>query len=102
MLVNCVYVSVKPDRVEDFKRATIENHNYSIKETGNLRFDILQDAKDPGRFLLYEAYASEEAASEHKTTAHYRKWRDMVADWMAQPRQGLKYNIVTPTDKLEW
>jgi (4S)-4-hydroxy-5-phosphonooxypentane-2,3-dione isomerase len=102
MLVNCVYVHVKADKIEDFIKATIENHNNSVKEPGNLRFDMLQDAKDPALFLLYEAYESDKAAAFHKTTPHYAIWRDTVAEWMDKPREGVKYNIITPLDKTQW
>lgn len=102
MIVTCVHVSVKPSNVEDFIKETQENHNYSVKEPGNLRFDLLQDALDHSRFMIYEAYESEEASAAHKKTAHYLKWRDKVAEWMAEPRKGIKYNIVTPIDKSEW
>jgi (4S)-4-hydroxy-5-phosphonooxypentane-2,3-dione isomerase len=96
MITTCVYVRVKPDKIEDFKKASIANHKQSVKEEGNLRFDVLQDASDPTVFLLYEAYQSEEAAAAHKSTAHYAVWRDTIADWMADPRKGIKYNIVAP------
>jgi autoinducer 2-degrading protein len=102
MIVTCVYIYVKAGYIDDFKQATIENHQQSVQEPGNLRFDLLCDAQDKQRFMIYEAYESEEAAAAHKNTLHYLKWRDTVADWMAEPRKGIKYNIVTPTDKLEW
>jgi len=102
MIVTCVYVHVRPNRAEDFKKATLANHNESVKEKGNLRFDLLQDANDPEKFMLYEAYESEEAAANHKNTVHYATWRDTVSDWMAGPRKGIKYNIVAPSDKSEW
>ena len=57
---------------------------------------ILQDANDPYKFTLYEAYISEEAAAEHKNTEHYQKWRDTVKDWMAKPREGVKHKILFP------
>jgi autoinducer 2-degrading protein len=62
-----------------------------VAEPGNRRFDVLRDAADPNRFLLYEAYASAEDAAAHKRTAHYLKWRDTVADMMAEPRKGISY-----------
>jgi (4S)-4-hydroxy-5-phosphonooxypentane-2,3-dione isomerase len=102
MIVTCVNVHVKSDKIDDFKKATVANHAQSVKEPGNLRFDVLQDASDPARFVLYEAYESEAAAAAHKETAHYAAWRDTVAGWMADPRQGVRYNIVAPTDKTEW
>ena len=102
MIVTCVYVHVISDKIDDFIRVTTENHSHSLKEPGNLRFDLLQEANDPTRFMIYEAYESEEAALLHKNTDHYFKWRDTVANWMFEPRNGVKYNIVVPVNKTEW
>ena len=102
MIVTCVHIKVKPENIVDFKNASIANHNASIQEQGNLRFDILQDFNDPALFMLYEAYESEEAAAAHKNTVHYATWRDTVAPWMADPRKGVKYIIVSPSDKKAW
>ncbi|MCK4417811.1 MAG: antibiotic biosynthesis monooxygenase [Candidatus Latescibacteria bacterium] len=79
MVVTCVTVYVKGEHVNDFIEATIRNHNGAIKEPGNMRFDVLQCTNDPSRFLLYEAYKSEEAAAAHKKTEHYLQWREAVA-----------------------
>lgn len=102
MIVNVVNVYVKPEHIEDFKTATIENHKNSIKEPGNLRFDVLQCKDDPTMFILYEAYISQEAALEHKNTAHYATWKDMVACWMAKPREGITYTVIAPTEETLW
>jgi autoinducer 2-degrading protein len=96
MTVTCVHVLVEEEHIDDFIRASTENHLDSIQEPGNLRFDVLQAADNPGSFLLYEAYESEEAAAAHKHTAHYLKWRKTVADWMAEPRRGVKYTAHCP------
>ena len=95
-------MQVKPDKINEFIRVTEENYNQSVEEPGNLRFDLLQDAQDPAKFMIYEAYESDEAAAAHKNKTHYFKWRDTVADWMAEPRKGIKYNIVVPQNKEEW
>ena len=97
MYVTVVYVSVKPDNIDAFKEACRLNHESSIQEPGNLRFDVLQLADDPARFVLYEAYKTQQAAAAHKETAHYLQWRETVADWMAEPRQGITYNGLYPT-----
>jgi (4S)-4-hydroxy-5-phosphonooxypentane-2,3-dione isomerase len=102
MIVTCVYVHVKPDVVDNFIAATIANHLESVKEPGNLRFDFIQQSDDLSRFMIYEAYESEDAAKAHKNTDHYLKWRDVVAGSMAEPRQGVKYNIIQPNDKTKW
>jgi len=96
MFVTTVLVKVKKEHLEDFIEATKKNHEESIKEPGNLRFDILQKIEDPTEFLMYEAYESEEDAKAHKETEHYRVWRDTVAPYMAKPREGIKYRSICP------
>jgi autoinducer 2-degrading protein len=96
MHVTIVHVHVEPDRVEDFIAATRLNHEASVREPGNRRFDVLQLASDPTRFVLYEAYATEADAAAHKQTAHYARWRETVADWMAEPRQGVLHRGLYP------
>lgn len=102
MIVTTVLVHVKTEYIQDFIEATKRNHIESIKERGNLRFDVLQSVNEPTRFLLYEAYESEEASAAHKKTAHYLKWKDTVAGWMARPREGVPYNVVCPIEKEKW
>ena len=102
MLTTCVYVHVKTEKIDGFILATIENHCQSVKEPGNLRFDFIQQADDPSRFMLYEAYESEEAATAHKNTVHYLKWRNTVNDFLAEPRTGVKYKIIEPNDRTKW
>jgi autoinducer 2-degrading protein len=96
MHVTLVHVHVDPAHIDDFIAATKLNHEASIQEPGNRRFDILQSPDDPSQFILYEAYASAEAAAAHKETGHYSAWRDTVAPWMAEPRQGVRYNGLFP------
>jgi autoinducer 2-degrading protein len=96
MHVTLVEVRVKPDRIADFITATRANHEGSIAEPGNRRFDVLQDPADPGRFVLYEAYATAADAARHKETAHYLRWRDAVAGMMAEPRRGIPYTGLFP------
>lgn len=96
MHVTLVHVRVKPEHVADFIAATRDNHLASVREAGNRRFDVLQSPEEPTRFVLYEAYANEADALAHKQSAHYLRWRDMVADWMAEPRQGVRYHGLYP------
>ena len=96
MIATTVRVKVKPENVDGFIAASIRNHENSVKEPGNMRFDVLQSNDDPTLFLLYEAYESKEHAAAHKETAHYTEWRETVADWMAEPRQGTPYTALRP------
>lgn len=101
MKVTIVHVHIKPDHLHDFIEATRLNHQASVQEPGNLRFDVLQLAEDPTRFVLYEAYTSIETAAAHKQTQHYNTWRDTVAEWMASPREGVPYHGLLPERVLD-
>jgi (4S)-4-hydroxy-5-phosphonooxypentane-2,3-dione isomerase len=96
MHVTLVHISVLPDHIDDFIKATRLNHAAAVQEPGNRRFDVLQSPDDPAQFLLYEAYASVGDAVAHKQTAHYLAWRDAVADWMAAARSGVAFNGLFP------
>jgi quinol monooxygenase YgiN len=99
MLIVHVQVHVKPEDVEEFSRATIENARESIGEPGIARFDVLQQVDDPTRFLLAEVYRDEDAPARHKETAHYMRWRELVAGMMASPRMSVQYVTVFPVDE---
>jgi quinol monooxygenase YgiN len=94
-----VHVLVKADQIEAFKAATLANAQNSVQESGIARFDFIQDAGDPARFVLVEVYRTPEAAARHKETAHYQTWRDTVAGMMAEPRTGVKYINLFPDDQ---
>lgn len=102
MIVTIVNVVVKPEYIDQFIAATLENQQNSVREKGNLRFDILQHRDDPSAFTFSEAYESDEAAAGHKKTAHYVKWRDTVEPWMAGPRRGIAHNVIAPLDESAW
>ena len=98
MFIVHVNIHVKPDCVEAFRQATIENSRNSLQEPGVARFDVIQQQDDPTRFVLYEVYRTPNDIMLHKETAHYAKWRDTVADMMAEPRIGAKFVNVCPGD----
>lgn len=99
MLVVHVHVHVKPESVEAFTTATLANARASIREPGIARFDIVQQADDPARFVLVEVYRTAAAPAAHKETAHYAAWRDAVAPMMAEPRTSVKFANVFPDDR---
>ena len=99
MFIVHVFVHVKPDQVDAFKEATLDNASNSVQEPGIARFDVVQQQDDPTRFVLVEVYRTPEAPARHKETAHYLKWRDTVADMMAKPRSAIKYDNVFPGEE---
>ncbi len=98
MLVVHVHVHVKPEHVEAFRAATLENARHSLNEPGVARFDVIQQMDDPTRFVLVEVYRTLEDPVRHKETAHYQTWRDGVAGMMAEPRTSIKYTNQFPPD----
>jgi len=102
MYVVHVHIHVKPEHREAFIQATLENARNTVEEPGNLRFDVLAQLDDPNRFVLNEVYRDEAAMDAHKATAHYATWRDTVADWMAEPRRGIKHHPLFPADPARW
>src|SRR6476619_6438063 len=98
MLVVHVHVHVKPECVQAFKQASLDNARQSIQEPGVARFDVVQQQDDPARFVLVEAYRTPEAPAAHKETRHYQTWRDAVASMMAEPRSSVKFENLFPDD----
>ena len=101
MFIVHVHIHVKPESVAAFTQATLENARNSIQEPGIARFDLVQQQDDAARFVLVEVYRTTDAQAAHRETAHYAKWRDTVAEMMAEPRQSAKYNPVFP-DPQGW
>jgi autoinducer 2-degrading protein len=97
MYIVHVHVHVKPDCIEPFRASTLDNATHSIQEPGVARFDVIQQQADPTRFVLVEVYRTPDDPAKHKETAHYKKWRDTVADMMAEPRVGIVYHSVFPS-----
>jgi autoinducer 2-degrading protein len=99
MHIVLVHVHVKPESIQPFIAATLENARNAVDEPGVGRFDFLQMQDDPTRFILAEIYHTVEGAAQHKETSHYQKWRDSVAEMMAEPRMGIQYTNLFPDDQ---
>jgi (4S)-4-hydroxy-5-phosphonooxypentane-2,3-dione isomerase len=99
MLIVHVHVHVKPESIEPFREASLENARNSVQEPGIARFDVIQQADDASRFVLLEVYRSPEAVVAHKETRHYQVWRDTVTSMMAEPRTSVKYSNLFPGDE---
>jgi autoinducer 2-degrading protein len=105
MYVVCVTVWVKEGHERDFIEATAKNREGTRAEPGNLRFDVLQKADESTRFFLYEVYRTEEDFLSHQATSHYHAWKALVAEWMVQPRQGVRHHSLLPVslpDGSDW
>jgi autoinducer 2-degrading protein len=98
MLIVHVHVQVRPEFIAAFQAATLANARASVQEPGIARFDVVQQADDPTRFVLVEVYRDAQAPARHKETAHYATWRDTVAPMMAVPRTSVKFANLFPPD----
>ncbi len=101
MLVVHVFIHVKEESIDAFIAASNDNASHSRQERGIARFDLVQQQDDPTRFVLVEAYKNDDAPAQHKETDHYARWRDAVADMMAEPRYSLKYDSLSPAE-ADW
>lgn len=99
MFIVHVFVHVRPDQLEAFKEASLENARNSVQEPGVARFDVIQQKDDPTRFVLVEVYRTPEDPAKHKQTSHYQNWRDTVESMMAEPRSSIKYENIFPDDE---
>ena len=101
MYIVHVHVRVKDEYIKAFKDATLENAKNSVQEPGIARFDVIQEMENPSKFVLVEVYRKFEDSAKHKETAHYIRWRDIVAEMMAEPRKGIQYQNLFPEDS-DW
>jgi autoinducer 2-degrading protein len=99
MLIVHIHIRVKPEFIEQFKEATVENARNSVKEPGIARFDVVQQQDDLTRFSLVEVYHTSDAPARHRETAHYLAWRDRAEPMMAEPRSRVTYSPVFPDDQ---
>jgi (4S)-4-hydroxy-5-phosphonooxypentane-2,3-dione isomerase len=86
MQVLSVSIHVKPEHVDEFIRAMLDNARGSRGEPGNLRYDVLRDDDDPNHFLLYEVYRDADALAAHRETPHFQQWAASVEPWLTEPR----------------
>jgi autoinducer 2-degrading protein len=99
MYIVHVHVHVKPDQIEAFRVATLENARNSLTEPGIARFDVIQQMDDATRFVLVEVYRKADDTARHKETAHYNRWREVVEPMLAEPRTRTIYANVFPNDE---
>ncbi|WP_186388314.1 MULTISPECIES: antibiotic biosynthesis monooxygenase [unclassified Stappia] len=94
MFVQLVHIQVKPDRIEDFLDAFRINYEGTIREPGNLRFDVLQDPEEETRFTIVEIFRSAESVDDHRRTEHYKTTVALLEDIMTGPRTKDIYRLV--------
>jgi (4S)-4-hydroxy-5-phosphonooxypentane-2,3-dione isomerase len=94
-----VQIKVKSEYINQFCEATIENAKNSIHEEGIMQFDFIKNIDEPDQFVLVEIYRSTSDQLAHRETQHYKVWKNLVADMMAEPRKGIVYQNIYPGDE---
>jgi quinol monooxygenase YgiN len=98
MVIQLVHIRVKPEALEAFTAATLDNVRNSRLEPGIAQFALVQQQDDPTKFVIIEAFKDEAAIEAHRQAAHYLRWRDTVPDMMAETRYAIKANSLDPED----
>ena len=93
-----VHLKVKPERIDEFIAASVENAQNSVREAGCVRFDIVQDTADPSHFEFIEVYRDQAAHASHRDSEHYKTWAGLAEEMMAEPRSRNLYRNIYPPD----
>ncbi len=72
--VLAVTIRIKPENVEAFMKAVLENARSARKEPGCRQFEVLVDPADRAKVMLFEVYDDEKAFEAHQQTAHFKKY----------------------------
>lgn len=84
MIIFQVHHYIKPEHIDAYLAATLENARLTVQEPGVFRFDVLQDQEDPAHFSLFEVYRDETARAEHLETEHFKAWREVALQAFAK------------------
>jgi quinol monooxygenase YgiN len=81
------HVDVIPPRKDDGVALLRQLAADSVKDAGNVRFDVLQQTNRPNHFTVAEAWKDRNAFDAHGMAAHTRQFRDRLA-----PMSGALYD----------
>lgn len=98
MYIFQVHHYIKPDQVEAYKDAALENARKTILEPGVIRFDVFQDVTDPAHFSLLKVYQDLDARDAHLETEHFLKWKDVYLQTQERKGNGDEFNALFPED----
>jgi quinol monooxygenase YgiN len=88
MVIFQFHHTLKPEFIEAYKAAILEDARLSIQEEGLLRFEVFQDKKDLSHFSLLEVYRDMAAREFHLQTPYLLKFRNTVIGQEMLARKG--------------
>ena len=78
------YLTTKSGREAEFReKMTTQAKRCLANEAGCLQFDVAQDPKNPTRFVMLEMYMDDAAIAAHQESQHFKDYRPVVADLVA-------------------
>jgi quinol monooxygenase YgiN len=81
------YLTAKPGKEAEFKeKMTAQARRCLANEAGCLQFDVAQDPKDPARLVMLEVYQDEGAIKAHQESQHFKDFRPVVSELVADRR----------------
>jgi len=100
LLIQVVYLKVQPEKMDIFLAEATANARASLSEPGVVRFDFLQQADAPTKFMLYEVYRSAEALEAHRHTEHFKRWVEKGVPTLVGERVRVIYRNIEPNDQI--
>ena len=73
-LVLQVNIRIKPENVDAFMKKVIENAKAARTEAGCRQFEVLVDAEDKTKVMLFEVYDDQKAFEVHQAGAAFKKY----------------------------
>jgi len=100
MLIYQFHHYIKPEFVEAYKDAILENVRESVKEPGIIRFEVFQDKESPTHFSLLEIYRDEAARETHLETPHFLKFKEayLGQEMGARKGEGDQFRMLFPEE----
>ena len=78
------YLTTKPGKETEFQaKMTAQAKRCLANEPGCLQFDVVQDPKNTTRFIMLEVYKDDAAIKAHQDSQHYKDFRPVTADLLA-------------------
>ena len=66
-------LTVKADKIDEFKKTAEELVRKSSEEEGNIFYTLNQDTQDEQKFSFIECWKDDEAMNVHKTSEHFTR-----------------------------
>jgi quinol monooxygenase YgiN len=89
------YLTAKPGKEAEFQeKMTVQAKRCLANEPGCLQFDVVQDPKNPTRFVMLEVYKDDAAIKAHQETQHFKDFRPVVGELVAD-RKVEVFNMVS-------